>query len=52
MITLKSIKVYLNKEEKRLKQRTLENGTVQENASLQGSLMTIKKIKSYINGEK
>ncbi len=51
MITIKSIKAWLRKEEKRLGQRTLEQNTIQETASLQGSLMTIKKIRNYVEGK-
>ena len=42
MITIKSIKAWLRREQKRLTQRTLETIGVQEQASLQGSLMTIR----------
>jgi len=52
MITIKSIKAWINREQRRLNQRTLSPQTIQEEASLQGSLMTIKKIKYYIEGKK
>lgn len=48
MITIKSIRAWVRKEEKRLEQRRLEQTSAQESASLQGSLMTIRKLKEYL----
>jgi len=48
MKTIKSIKTWVRNEEKRLEQRILEQNTQQELSSLQGSLITIRKIKEYL----
>jgi len=46
--TIKAIKVWVRREENRLKQRRL-NASAMELNSLEGSLITIRKLKEYIN---
>ena len=51
MKTIKSVSAWLRKEEKRLELRMLESIGVQEKTSLSGSLMTVKKVREYMEGK-
>lgn len=53
MTSITSIKKWVDREEKRLERRVMYYGnSTEEDASLHGSLMTIRKMKQYIGGQK